>query len=391
MTQLRLKTEFKSLEMQSAVLPVEVRKRNYALVGTGLAPGVIDVPPGSYSIVARMPGGQELRSDVTIADEGRETEVTLRPEPDMEGVDERFEQLVFMTGLSGSARTRGEDEGPPLTLEWYCWEPTASAYRPVVLPLAGSPRGIIRVEGNPTEGTLLLQVHQPDGSFQHTVLPAAKGQQTIKVTVAWRRPNPTVATDRGWWDVDVQLASPTADLVLRELIAGRLASAATVANSATTLYGVTRSPGDSRDLESLLKDKLGDPVGAAIGAYALLRLGELDRLNNWTENLRDWFSWLPDGAAIYGEHLARLGNHEEAAAAFLDLPHRGLPLFVDGLSFALGRLQLYSELSQSLFPPALKTRIVAAAARLQQATRHVDFSRMLTTFAGPSPNVLNGA
>src|SRR5439155_215308 len=70
--------------------------------------------------------------------------------------------------------------------------------------------------------------------------------------------------------------------------------------------------------ESLILQKRLDAVSAAVGAYLVLRLGQTARLGDWTENLRQWFPWLPDGAAIRGEPLARVGRHAEALAVSVD-------------------------------------------------------------------------
>src|SRR5262249_10827871 len=71
------------------------------------------------------------------------------------------------------------------------------------------------------------------------------------------------------------------------------------------------------EAESLLQGKIADPIGAAIGGYALLRLNELERTHDWTENLSSWFDWLPDGAVIAGEKAARLGDYALALENFL--------------------------------------------------------------------------
>ena len=56
--------------------------------------------------------------------------------------------------------------------------------------------------------------------------------------------------------------------------------------------------------EKLLREKRLSSVGAVVGAYVLLRLGETERLHDWTSNLFNLFA-LPDPAVIYAEHLAR--------------------------------------------------------------------------------------
>lgn len=96
----------------------------------------------------------------------------------------------------------------------------------------------------------------------------------------------------------VELRHPEADLLLDYLQLGLFDDARIVAGSV------------DRQAEELLRQKAGDPVAAAAGAYALLYLGELDRLHDWTMNLADWFPWLPDGTVIAAEHRAREGDHD---------------------------------------------------------------------------------
>ena len=88
---------------------------------------------------------------------------------------------------------------------------------------------------------------------------------------------------------------------------------------------------------------MADPIAAAIGAYAILRLGSIEQLHDWTTNLRYLYPWLPDGSAISGEHLARLGRFEEACDAFSEVPVRGLPIFADGLFYTIERMKLYAN------------------------------------------------
>jgi hypothetical protein len=105
--------------------------------------------------------------------------------------------------------------------------------------------------------------------------------------------------------------------------------------------------------EQLLVEKNLDPIAACVGAYTLLELGNLEGLHNWTANLMDRFPQVPDGAAIRAEHLARLGKHDEAADAFLALKRRGLPVFLDGVSFVASRLNLYARVPHLIDPDKL--------------------------------------
>ncbi len=131
--------------------------------------------------------------------------------------------------------------------------------------------------------------------------------------------------------------------------------------------------------EKLLLDKFEDPIGAAVGAYSLLRVGELERLHDWTANLMNSFEWLPDGAAVRGEHCARAGKHDEALAAFLAVVQRGLPIFSDGVRLTHERLRFYGEIRGN--PEAQK-----ALEQLKPFVRHIDFTKPVTTFEGNDPN-----
>jgi len=136
--------------------------------------------------------------------------------------------------------------------------------------------------------------------------------------------------------------------------------------------------------ERLLVEKVEDPVAASVVAYVLLRLGELDRLQDRTENLMTQVGWLPDGLTIRAEHLARLGEHDRAFALLIQLSTRGLPMFSDGLSYAVGRLRLYLRQGPKHFP-GKTTELKHAKAtlrRLQAYATFVDFRNPVLTFTG---------
>jgi hypothetical protein len=174
--------------------------------------------------------------------------------------------------------------------------------------------------------------------------------------------------------LDVQLDNVSADALLRYAGSGHMKQAAAVGAS------------DAMRSEELLFSKMADPIAAAVGAYALLRMGELERLHEWTENLRQFFPWLPDGTTIRAEHLARYGRHGEALTALLELPQRGLPFFTDGLTYAIDRLRLYVGAGTSAFDPQQLEPARALLERLQSYAAFVDFQRPVLTFTGLDPN-----
>src|SRR5205823_5460912 len=55
--------------------------------------------------------------------------------------------------------------------------------------------------------------------------------------------------------------------------------------------------------EQMLRDKLMDPLGAAVGGYYLLRSESLTLMHDWPNNFANWIEWLPDGAIIHAWQL----------------------------------------------------------------------------------------
>jgi hypothetical protein len=173
--------------------------------------------------------------------------------------------------------------------------------------------------------------------------------------------------------LDTDLDNDAAETLLRYYEKGNLAQTAILTKNSAVLS------------EDLLQGKVNDPIAACVGAYTLLRLGDLERLHDWTENLNNWFEWLPDGAAIWAEQLARLARHDQALDVLLKLSRRGLPLFSDGLSYALDRLRFYISVGKSRFTLLTLPESKDLLARLQRYAAFVDFGKLSLTFTGLDP------
>ena len=89
----------------------------------------------------------------------------------------------------------------------------------------------------------------------------------------------------------------------------------------------------------LLRAKMADPIGAAIGGYALLKLNDLEQVRDWCYNLANWFPALPDGAVIAGAVAARRRQPEAAGDWFAAAADRGIPAFSEGLSLLVAETQ----------------------------------------------------
>jgi hypothetical protein len=172
--------------------------------------------------------------------------------------------------------------------------------------------------------------------------------------------------------MEAHLLNNTADLLLRYCVTATLAAGVTVQSRLL-------------DAESLLSEKDADPVAAAVAAGAILSYGELQWLHDWTERLDLRFSWLPDGAAIHAEHLARRGRHVEAAARFFEVPMRGLPVLGDALVFTIERLKWYSSLNPQHAQGIDVNRAADALAKLNPFGLAAHRGRPVTSYSGLDP------
>jgi hypothetical protein len=175
--------------------------------------------------------------------------------------------------------------------------------------------------------------------------------------------------------IDIVLPNHNADLLLRYAGNNLLQEIAQSADSVGVLG------------ENLLAGKFEHPIGATVGAYVLLRFNQLDRLHGWTKNLCRSFRWLPDGVVILAEHLARVGEHQEALNTLMQLPERGLPFFTSGFSYAVNRLRQYCavlENGKSKLTGDL-TAVESLHAALERYAGLVDVTRPIFTFTGANP------
>jgi hypothetical protein len=229
----------------------------------------------------------------------------------------------------------------------------------------GTPHGeagrIVQFEVPRTQRLLIAQLATPGGRVQNMTLPVSP-MAGVRLVIG-HDPD-------GGFRMDAYLENSAANMLLLYAASG-LASTTDAASRSASVDG-----------ERLLRDKMGDPIAAAVGAYSLLRVGALDRLHDWTSFLRGHFDWLPDGSAICGEHLARLGRHEEALAAFLEVPQRGLPVFADGVYYAVERAKLYTNRqtkSQRRLDPAKAQSVFDQLQRFAGLLRR---QRPVTTYPG---------
>jgi hypothetical protein len=367
MTQLDFKTAFKSSELQQLDIPVEVRSSNLALVGRTTSSQQLSVDPGDYYVSAILPSGHELSAYVEAKGESKVVE--LAPEPGEESPAEWMEPAHFLTTQTAdiplesepSLEPLGPHESREISLRWISgnlftgsidvqdfdqFEPNEQQHAPTPIE-TGKPK--------------LVQLRQP-GLAPLTVAAPSPPGRPAKVALARQQ--------EGHWALDVQLDNPAANLLLHYRARGYAQQAADAIDS------------PQFEAEELLREKINDPIAAAVGAYALLRFADLERLHDWTENLCNWFEWFPDGASIVGEHFARLGRHTDALNAFVSLAQRGIPLFTDGFSFTLDRLRLYLETETMQISPATRASAERILETLKRLASFVELGQPILTISG---------
>lgn len=357
--------------LSGSSVPVEIRTRSLALVKLTNSRETVTLEPDMYVVKAVLPAGQEI---VQVVDLKRSAHVTLEPEEEDRSPHEYLEAATF----AGAPRLR--------TLSTRRAKATASSlddeFVPESFSVAKAPRAWMRcvdahaLYGEPTVSKMQPQIADCDPNVAVASFPRAK--QTMYLQLFQQgRPVVNVAlpvsdnygcrlvihreTDRYW--IEPQLLNADAMLLLG--------------------YRQNRAlQHEAAKAEDLLRQKLWDPIGAAVGSYSLLSFGKLDLLHDWTRNLKNWMPWLPDGAAIRGEHLARLGEHQKAVRAFLEIEKRGLPVFTDGITMVYERLRLYTQMKNFNWVGSRREAAERLRDRIAEFIGYVDFAQPITTFTG---------
>lgn len=421
---LHIRFESETLEFE---VPVEVRRADLRVVARGLSSEPVEVEPGMYFVSGSLSDGREARGRVEVkAGEEATVGLALDPPPEpppvlqpspapqpgpvprsapsgppAEGMprssasksssilsrlaDPLFRWLdrslggaLETTVASGDPDEREQTErldraieqaldrqGTTLKLRAFSGNALREALEPVDVtgldPLDDplSSRVLLTSYEAPN---LTVQLLQPGHPAQNATLMPTGSDIVLRA--------PSYAG--GPWRLAIHLEKEREQRLLRYVERGAVRQASLVAQSPNALA------------ESALRSKIAAPIPAALGAYVLLRIGDLDRLHNWTANLKNWIDWLPDGVAIYAEHLARQGKHKEALDVLLELPARGLPAFSDGLTYAVDRLRLYTS-HTTRFEAAALERAAELLGRLRPFAAHADFTQPGLTYTGLDP------
>jgi hypothetical protein len=322
----------------------------------------IEVPAGTYIVSATLPSG-ERSVGVAEVTEGELSELSLGVQ-----APETSAAPTAMGGLESLGPIDQPSAAAPVAsgtffVRFHVQTPEGGFRRatpPVTVTSSSSDRVELTVSAS-GDGILFVQTARPGEVPLNVALPIY-GPTVSQSCLLTLKGGSVLAADVSLPD------NPQIDAVARFLKGGHLQEAASVGGNA----------------EHLLEAKMADPFGAALGGYALLRSGQLDRLHHWPRNLADWFPWLPDGAVIAGEEAALEDEHDVAIGYVCDAARRGLPVFGVGLSLLASRLREYSAAPKSAF--ATNGKLVADAGALLEpllaVMPFVDFDRVSLAYRG---------
>lgn len=196
--------------------------------------------------------------------------------------------------------------------------------------------------------------------------------------------SPAIGPEDAVYPLDITVSSNKwkAESLLTMLMQGNMSAADSMMSDA------------SGDAEIFLMRKGGAPSTAAIGAYYLLRKGELPKLHSWPKNLAEWFPQMADGAIIYAWQLIRdpqltgIDIHETVVDRLLEAADRGFPIYTEGLKLLHEGLRFHAKQSDYRKVEAAEANQKIAAFALA-----AEFSEPTVTFNGDHPSLpdLNSA
>ena len=315
-------------------VPIEIRDSNMRLVQSTDRERRFSLPPGLYEVSAVLEDGREHRRFARV-EAGSEAEVEIKANEapmamtTFSATTKAVKVIDVATGsrailarntsgtlLDAALRISNADPAAGQLLdiygaflvderqgEWILEGGNSSDNMPTATIRIGEQRTIISLPvnplGAPMANTCTVRIEE-----------SAAG---TRVTV-WISPERTVAN------------------ALQNMVAaGELSSAAHMADEATLL----------------LRDKYSDPAGAVLGALILHKVGRLERLQDWVENLARDFAWLPDGRILLATLLVNQRKEMERAQELMIAASKQRPLYAESFSILLDLLRRWPGKARS--------------------------------------------
>jgi hypothetical protein len=376
-----------------AVVPIDVIGEDFHEVTS--APKVLELgkpvrltlEPGSYLVRAYLPSGEIVARQARV-EPGGQAVVSILPSKPSPRESLTWAYILKNVPDGGRAATRSmfestrhvprrggevvsERSGIEMTLWSHAVSPQNSWQRVEAgLTLDESaapndPNALAEASVDVPAGQYWLEVRGGGFPTRFVALAPNGSRRTHVLVVADDRSEPAFDPI----DVMVNLGNRRAEAILSFLSLGSLEEAKRLGESLVD------------QAETMLAQKVADPIAATVAGYYLLKASALDRLHDWTANLANMFTWLPDGPVIRAWHLLRLPEPDpkEIRTLLVDAAARGLPLFTQGLRMLHDGLGLLARSE----PDDLSTS--GALQSIRPYTAAANWSALTTTFYGSDP------
>jgi hypothetical protein len=335
----------------------------------------VEVAPGHYLVRVTLPSSVTVTRDADVT--GRTTDVVLTTQ---DSPHEWLAWQLFSAGLTPptTAQEKALGFGPHFkgTVEsqrhrpvvWHrIWRCADSIWRPVPWPKSWADSdGESWKYSFESQGPYLMavEVGGADAAWRQTMLPPTK-----RIELVIRPSGGEQIFERGI-QLAVESSDRSSEAVLRYMHVGSLQAARVVGDQLIS------------QAESMLRGKLDNPFGAAVGGYYLLRARAFDQLHDWPNNFANWFAWLPDSAVIHAWQLLERGDGDSLTLArkrLLQAVGAGLPVVTEGLRLLAEGLRRVTHLAGD------DGEMRDAAARITRYTDATDWTQPFTTFYGTDP------
>jgi hypothetical protein len=351
----------------------------------------VKVPAGDWLVQARLPSGEVLAVQVQV-EEGSKVA------PALQAAESARETWSWPTTLSCNAaallkrsggKTESDDErfevllGALDELELLLWNPKTSKRLTQSDDWERVGRGHdmsfdTRKCSLPEGSRAFVKLRD---SFDMIALPLPwAGETYIQVKVVPEPPGGPDELSLRAWILDDELAPVLAFLEASDFEAARMLSEPL-----------------SQWAEKMLQAKRANPLAAAAGGLALVRLRAYDGLHNWPLNLAEWFDWLPDGSALAAWCVLRLGMNRSGSPLSPDqraesaLPHlqeafrRGAPYFSTSVALLY---EVYTIIRHSPHAQRITKAAAAWMERLFQSVKPGSFVASYQVFDSKELNAL---
>ena len=372
MSTLTIELKREKFEGSEAALPVEIIDQElttvwHQSVALGSKAQVSDLSPGRYAIKVRLPSGETVTRYQELTNETVNAYADLYPLQSSPRESLEWATLAATPQVYRASRSSASTQLRSLWLR--LWRKTDAGWQTeafiddIYFPIEtaaqfelflGGTLFYLQVGGEslpsrfvalPPENLRILITANDDASADGSLLPEAV-------------------------EVSVSSTNQQAETLLKYLDKGAVKEARTVSQAVVA--------------EELLYAKRANPPAAAVGSYYLLRVGELDRLHTWTENLANWTPWLPDGAVIRAWHLLQQENPDLAGVKqrLLEATKRGIPVYTEGLRLLYDGLVMVDDEAKGQ-----DKEIRTALTTVKGFAATVDWYQPTTTFTGEHPNM----